>query len=309
MLMMRLRTASHTKPHEMKPLLLVLASLFFGWTALAQLPSVVPHAPDLTLSHDGEGRIYFTLSNAPNSNNHEEGFSFYDEAIDDNWLFEGYQIWQVQEPFLPENIFNTDLARIVVEMDLENEVDEQWDFVNWVFDDEVGFCIPTLFYQGDNDGIENTFSFTQDRFSGFGYEIGQVYCFVAGAFASNLSGSVDENCGQIPPDAHNTFLRGLEDPEGNVNVECIWLNLVSVEEQEAPKLQVLGTPDDGQFEVQSSYLTKLELWSLEGRKLETRTLDGQANEISRFQYSQRGVFVLSGVTALGERIQLKVVGV
>lgn len=294
----------------MKKLTIAFYLFFLGSTANAQLPDITPHAPNLTLSQGGDGLIYFTLSNSPESNNYQEGFSTYDAVIDDDWIFEGYQIWQVIEPFSPENLRNIDWARVAIEMDLENDLDAEsgsFNFINWLFDDELGFCTPWLLYAGNNTGIEHTVSYNDDLFSGFNYEVGQEYCFVAGAFASHPAGNVDENCGQLPPDAHNTYLLGLEDPEGNINVQCITLTSVSVKEERGPELKLLGSREKGGFQVQSSYVKELEVWTLDGRLIESKSLLGAPNELSSLHTFTSGVFIISGVSASGERTQLKVV--
>lgn len=293
----------------MKKLTIVFYLFFLAAIVNAQLPEIKPHAPDLALSHDGDGRIYFTLSNSNESNNYQDGFSTYDAVIDDDWEFEGYQIWQIIEPFSPDSLRNVDWARVVIEMDIENELDAGtgiFSFVNWKFDDELGSCIPWSMYQGDNTGIEHVVRHNNDLFSGFGYEIGQEYCFVAGAFASNPAGNVDENCGQLPPDAHNTYHLGLEDPEGNINVKCILLTQVSVIEVTAPEIILLGSRQQGSFFVQSSYINELEIWSLDGRHLESKVLTGAPKELSSFHFFTSGVYIISGVSSSGEHLQMKV---
>jgi hypothetical protein len=126
-----------------------------------------PDAPDMDIQ-ELDKQIVLTLSNRPNSNNYLGAYEERDPLIigfdDTTYVFEGYQIFQLRDPSVSINdIYNTDLARLVAQVDESNGVAE---LVNYTVDQSIGANVPQLMtLQANDNGISNSFLVTEDLFA------------------------------------------------------------------------------------------------------------------------------------------------
>ncbi|NBX38004.1 MAG: T9SS C-terminal target domain-containing protein [Flavobacteriia bacterium] len=128
-----------------------------------------PHAPDLTVQELSNELILF-LSNAPNSNNYQEGYQEVDPFIvppspndDKTYRFQGYQIYQLKNNTVAlSDLTNPTKARLVAQCDVQDGVAR---IINFEFDQTLGFAVPKEKVNGENKGIRHSFQITQDAFA------------------------------------------------------------------------------------------------------------------------------------------------
>ncbi|MEN8223930.1 MAG: T9SS type A sorting domain-containing protein [Bacteroidota bacterium] len=133
-----------------------------------------PDAPDLSFVElDQELIVYIT--NPKSNNNYLEGYSEYDNTItqplpgtetgersDSNYVFEGYQIYQLSDPTVTlESKDNADLIRLVAQFDIKNGVTS---LVNYYFDKAIGGNVPVVEVEGGDNGIVHSFRIKEDEF-------------------------------------------------------------------------------------------------------------------------------------------------
>jgi len=157
-----------------------------------------PDAPNLVVS-EADKRIDFTIENSwPESNNanedyREKGTFLPDGIADDEYVFEGYKVYQLRNQHVepsPENLRNPHLARLVYQTDVENGIG---DIYNWEPSENpnpLGRRIfrPALMVEGTDAGIERNFALENDAFSEGGageFEVGRTYYYTAIAYAYN----------------------------------------------------------------------------------------------------------------------------
>ena len=152
-----------------------------------------PSAPKLTIQELNR-ELILMLENPSTSNNKnekyiEEDFNIADPdngiLIDKNYRFEGYQIYQMKtKDGSIADIGNTDKARLVAQCDVKNNIKN---IINFEFDEELGFSIPTVKVIADNRGIKHSFKVTEDQFSSGERRLVNFkqYYYIAVAYAYN----------------------------------------------------------------------------------------------------------------------------
>jgi len=130
-----------------------------------------PSAPKLTIQELNR-ELILMIENPSTSNNKnekyiEEDFNIPDPdngaVIDKNYRFEGYQIYQMKsKDGSIADIGNTDKARLVAQCDVKNSIKN---IINFEFDEELGFSIPTVKVNAENRGIKHSFKITEDQFA------------------------------------------------------------------------------------------------------------------------------------------------
>lgn len=152
-----------------------------------------PSAPKLTIQELNR-ELILMLENPSTSNNKnekyiEEDFNIPDPdngaVIDKNYRFEGYQIYQMKtKDGSIADIGNTDKARLVAQCDVKNNIKN---IINFEFDEELGFSIPTVKVNAENRGIKHSFKITEDQFASGERRIVNFkqYYYIAVAYAYN----------------------------------------------------------------------------------------------------------------------------
>ena len=127
-----------------------------------------PDAPDLTIQ-ELDKELVFILSNKMTSNNYQESYSEKDPLIigfsDTNYVFEGYQVFQLKNATVSiTDIYNPDLARLVFQCDLKNDIKQ---LVNFEPDESLGGApVPQdMTLESNDNGISNSFTLNQDLFA------------------------------------------------------------------------------------------------------------------------------------------------
>lgn len=149
-----------------------------------------PDAPKLVIQ-ELENQLVLTIQNPVTSNNYLEAYAeedkvnITDPTLDRVYTFEGYQIFQLlDEATGVADIEDPEKARLVAQCDIENDIER---IINFEFDDELGFAVPTEKVDGDNTGIRHSFLVTEDEFAQGERALvnHKTYYFVAVAYAHN----------------------------------------------------------------------------------------------------------------------------
>lgn len=132
-----------------------------------------PDAPDLCgIELDRE--IILTLTNSRSSNNFEEGYEEVDLNYngvvggDDTYNFEGYKVYQLVDGSVSaQELGNIEKARIVLQVDVKNEVSEVYNWTPQINPLSPGERIWnfTRMVDGANEGIKRTYRFNEDQFA------------------------------------------------------------------------------------------------------------------------------------------------
>lgn len=155
-----------------------------------------PDAPKLTIQ-ELENEIVLMIENPVTSNNYEEGYeeedkvNITDPSLDRFYRFEGYQIFQmVDEDASVSDIRDVSKARLVAQTDKKNDVER---LINFDFDEDLGFAVPTEMVDGANAGIKHTFLISEDQFAqGVRTLVNhKTYYYIAIAYAYNNYGEYD----------------------------------------------------------------------------------------------------------------------
>ncbi len=131
-----------------------------------------PNAPDLTIRELDKQLIVY-LSNSETSNNANEDYAEMDpnipefdtlgNAYDRYFHFEGYQVYQLADAEVSVDQLNDESkARLIFQCDVKNNVSR---IVNFIFNEDLGYSIPTLMVDGGDNGISHSFVVTQDQFT------------------------------------------------------------------------------------------------------------------------------------------------
>lgn len=133
-----------------------------------------PNAPDLSFQ-ELDREIILYISNSPSSNNYNEEYFEFDPNIvqphpvlpgqrsDSLYRFEGYLIYQLANATVSvESLKDLNLVRLVAQFDKKNEVTK---LVNYYFDERIGATVPVVEVNGSNNGIQHSFTITQDAFA------------------------------------------------------------------------------------------------------------------------------------------------
>ena len=162
-----------------------------------------PDAPSLTTVELDQEIILVLHNDSLSSNNAHLEYSETDifdgggeiEIPDSlkNYVFEGYKIFQLAGPGIsPQQLNDIDKARIVAQVDLENNVTELYNWNSIPNPIEAPgadnlIWTPELKVSGTNEGIQNTFRITTDQFSSDSPALvnHKPYYFMALAYAYN----------------------------------------------------------------------------------------------------------------------------
>lgn len=260
---------------------IIILSLYlsFCFVGIAQLPTEKPHAPDLNASYEN-GVITLILSDENKlSNNFQQGYSEYDEIIDDVWLFEGYIIYQVQLPFDDLNFNNPDYSRRVAQVDIENDVDQ---LINWTYDENLEVCIPYEAVNGSNQGLQFEFQIQEDRWyrwddDGGGwqnnFQVGNTYSYAAIAYATNSNG--DNGICEMP----STFIASDSGVNGKGLIHSITINS-EIEEE----FRIWTSVGQLFLDTDSIEISEFNLYAVNGQIVESFSLNNssiQSWDISR----------------------------
>lgn len=131
-----------------------------------------PNAPDLTI-RELDRQLIVYLSNSETSNNANEDYAELDPNIpeydtlgneyDRYFHFEGYQVYQLANAEVSVDQLNDESkARLIFQCDVKNNVSR---IVNFIFNEDLGYSIPTLMVEGGDNGISHSFVVTQDQFT------------------------------------------------------------------------------------------------------------------------------------------------
>ena len=134
-----------------------------------------PNAPDLTI-RELDRQLIIYLSNSDASNNANEDYVEIDPNIPDGdtingqyvefdkaFRFEGYQIYQLADAEVSvDQLTDESKARLIFQCDVKNNVSR---IINFIFNEDLGYSVPTLMVEGGDNGISHTFVVTQDQFT------------------------------------------------------------------------------------------------------------------------------------------------
>lgn len=127
-----------------------------------------PDAPKLTIQ-ELENELILMLDNPATSNNYKERYEVEDEinitdpGVDRFYRFEGYLIYQMKDDESGvSDINDATKARLVAQCDIKNGVDR---LINFEYDEDLGYDIPTEKVDGEDGGIRHTFKITEDQFA------------------------------------------------------------------------------------------------------------------------------------------------
>lgn len=160
-----------------------------------------PSAPVLEIQ-ELENELVLYLSN-PFGNNVNEEYIEEDKInivdplngapYDKFYRFEGYQIYQMaNDEAGVSDIQNIDLARLVAQCDLENDIER---LINFEFNEDLGFSVPVEKVDGANQGIQHSFSISEDQFAVGNRTLvnHKTYYYIAVAYAYNNYKNYDPN--------------------------------------------------------------------------------------------------------------------
>ncbi|MEY3727431.1 MAG: hypothetical protein RL098_892, partial [Bacteroidota bacterium] len=157
-----------------------------------------PDAPRLTIQ-ELENELILMLDNPISSNNHQEEYEELDEinitdpTVDRFYRFEGYQIFQLKAQDISiADISDPDKARLVAQCDIKNNISR---IINFEFDEALGFSVPVEKVDGENIGIQHSFSIKEDAFAQGARALvnHKTYYYVAVAYAYNQFKEYDPN--------------------------------------------------------------------------------------------------------------------
>jgi hypothetical protein len=145
-----------------------------------------PPSPDLSITEmDGEIRI--EIKNYSDT----ENFEMEDPAIpkifeDRKYRFQGYQIFQVKDPFVTvDEILKQDpeKVKLAAQADIEDSVIK---LVNFKYDVRLNASVPQLMVNGQNRGLQHDFIIAQDHFAESPFVINyKTYYYTVIAYAHN----------------------------------------------------------------------------------------------------------------------------
>lgn len=152
-----------------------------------------PSAPVLEIV-ELENELVLLLDN-PFGNNVNEEYAEEDNInivdpvdgsqIDKVYTFEGYQIYQMSDVDAGVgDIGDVDKARLIAQCDIKNDISR---IINFEFDEELGHTIPVERVDGENRGIQHSFSITEDAFANATPTLvnHKTYYYIAIAYAHN----------------------------------------------------------------------------------------------------------------------------
>jgi hypothetical protein len=237
-----------SNPSIMKTMTLLIA-IHAGVAAVAQPPeNQGPDAPDLVVGYEEGLGFKFEFVNPPASNNYQA--SFVEQVIppiiapDANWRFQGYLVFEVEDPILSgayiELLYeNYQQGQRVASADLNDTILE---VVNGFVDSVFWNTCAEVTWLLLNAGTGPVYS-SIDQF-GHPYLSDSTYCFVALAFATNPYSLLD-SCGTA--DHVLVSRRGVV---GAIQPVCVRPVDVGYEELDRVKLSLNPVPTSGRLNVQ-----------------------------------------------------------
>lgn len=175
-----------------------------------------PDAPDVDVQELSRELVFY-ISNPETSNNVGENYSEIDPNIvtptfltrngtfyDNQYRFQGYQVYQLAGSGISINdIEDPDKARIVFQTDVKDGVA---DLINYNFDDILNASVPVKKVTAADDGIQRTFSITEDVFASGNTRLVnfKTYYYLAIAYGYNqfkpfLEGSAPDSANPFKP--------------------------------------------------------------------------------------------------------------
>lgn len=176
-----------------------------------------PNAPRLTIQ-ELENQLVLMLDNPSGSNNANESYEVEDEinitdpGVDRYYRFEGYQIFQmVDESAGVADITDASKARLVAQCDIENNIDR---LINFEFDEDLGYSVPTEKVDGANQGIRHSFLITEDQFAQGNRTLvnHKTYYYIAVAYAYNDKADLQTGQPNLYDPTDPTALEGQKIP-------------------------------------------------------------------------------------------------
>lgn len=172
-----------------------------------------PDAPDVDVIELDKEIVLVLTNDSITSNNAFELYSEVDlnpvpEGLDSNYIFEGYQIFQLSGPNVSsQEINDITKARLIQQVDIKNDVTRLFNWrpalvdptpnnpeIVWTFDEKV---------DGQNEGVRHTFTITEDDFAEGDRRLinHKEYYFMVLAYAHNNWDDFDpgESFGQRSP--------------------------------------------------------------------------------------------------------------
>lgn len=188
-----------------------------------------PDAPNLEII-ELDRELVLLLSNPTSSNNANEDYAQIDpfivpleegQDIDNIYRFEGYQIFQLKDETVSSSeLFNPDVARLVVQCDIEN-IDPLTNapiaqLVNFTFSEELNASVPMEMVNGENAGLRHSFQITQDQFATGDRRLvnHKKYYYMAIAYAYNNFKTYDQNDPTALDGQKTPYLAGRKNATG-----------------------------------------------------------------------------------------------
>jgi len=189
-----------------------------------------PDQPDMKITELDKKLILYLTNGNTLSSNYNEKYDKKDPGIpdfiddgegnlipvpeeDQRYKFEGYKIYQVSDQEVTaEDVNDPDKARLIFQVDIENDVTQ---IINWVFDDVVGYAIPTQMVNGQNDGISHAFEINRDAFAQNGVELinYKTYYYLVLAYAYNNYFAYEPATGEGQT---RSYLESRKSPSGSL---------------------------------------------------------------------------------------------
>lgn len=133
-----------------------------------------PMSPELGIQ-EMDRELLFTIYNS-GGNNKEENYTEVDSRIPDsisingqvvpadrNYRFQGYQVYQLKDATISAGeVRNPDVSRLVFQCDIRDSVER---LINFIFDEDLGFSVPTEMVDAANEGLAHSFKLTTDMFA------------------------------------------------------------------------------------------------------------------------------------------------
>jgi hypothetical protein len=153
-----------------------------------------PAAPKLVIQ-ELENELILMLDNtAPiEAYAEEDEINIPDPTVDRVYRFEGYQIFQLKDDEVSvSDLSDANKARLVAQCDIKNDISR---IINFEFDEDLGYSIPTEKVDGENKGISHSFQITEDAFASGARTLvnHKTYYYIAVSYAFNEFKKYDPN--------------------------------------------------------------------------------------------------------------------
>ncbi len=265
-----------------------------------------PDAPELNFI-ELDQELVFHIYNTPSSNNYleqysEKDFSIVDVDIDNNgevdivdkfYRFEGYQVYQLKDASVSvSDIGNINLAREVYQCDVKNNIDQ---LVNYTWSDELNANIPEEKVNGEDLGIEHSFTITEDLFASGNRTLvnHKKYYFLAVAYGYNNYMKYDQNDGTTVKGQKKPYIAGRKGALGSIKVYEV--------------IPHIPDPRDGGSIMNASYGDYLPVTQIEGFGSGDNVVDLTQETLDEIMSGEPWSTNIRHYTAEGSPIKIKVV--